>query len=82
MTLPELILHLKNIEEVCQKKGIPTNTVSVDFVDRIIGTGEDAIRSTFPFSNVQLINGKVYLYHPTSFHQLQEEYERRDKEGI
>ena len=84
MKLPELQMHLQNITDVCLKKGIPTNNVEVTFVDHISSMGgESPVRVEVPLSNVQLINGKVYIYHPTSFYQLQTmiELEKKLKES-
>ena len=72
MNLGELMLHLGMIREVCEKTGQRTDQVQVSFVDHVSFMEESkAVRIEIPLSNVQLINGKIYLYHPTSWQQLQ-----------
>ncbi len=72
MNLGELMLHLGMIREVCEKTGQRTDQVHVSFVDHVSFIDDKkSVRIEMPLSNVQMINGKIYLYHPTSWQQLQ-----------
>jgi len=72
MNLSELMLHLGMIREVCEKTGQRTDQVQVSFVNHVSFFEETkSIRVEIPLSNIQLVNGKIYLYHPTSWQQLQ-----------
>ena len=72
MNLNELVLHVGLIKDMCEKTGIRTDSVDVLFVNHVGSIGDkELLRIDLPVSNVQVLNKKIYLYHSTSFQQMQ-----------